>query len=311
MQVVPSDEDPEAVRGLILERRHGRRLFRGAGLLAVSPLGAAPVLFLRRFVFEVAARDQFPTDLSNVPFGLCPGQSVFDRLEVRQFFGALLDLLGQLLLRRVGLAVVFIVFLRVLGGAQRRVRRDPQDAVFVVVVFEVVVEDALLELVEVRVDELHVHSQLFPVHRLREFGALHFHFPGDPFRRGVQEAAQVGGLVGDPLHRVPLRVVLVEEFRGGLVVVGRHTGAVLFEVPEGELEGPVVVVPDHTERVGGKGDFLFELQKRIFQVDKVVFGHLGEMLVIAQRPEGNFSGQRRGHALDGGQDRGGQRLRGE
>ena len=35
------------------------------------------------------------------------------------------------------------------------------------------------------------------------------------------------------------------------------------------------------------------------------------MLVIAQRPEGNFSGQRRGHALDGGQDRGGQRLRGE
>ena len=38
LQVVAPDEDPEAVRGLVLEGRQGRRLLRGTGTLAVPAL---------------------------------------------------------------------------------------------------------------------------------------------------------------------------------------------------------------------------------------------------------------------------------
>ena len=117
--------------------------------------------------------------------------------------------------------------------------------------------------------------------------------------------------MGDPLHRVPARVVVIEELRGGLVVVGRHAGTVLCEAPEREFEGFVIVVPYHTERVGGGRDLLFEFEKRVFEVDKVVVRHLRQMLVVAQCPERHFSRQCRGNALDGREYRGGQCLCGE
>ena len=219
------------------------------------------------------------------------------------------DQLAQLLLGGVGLAVLAVVFLRVLGRGLARVERDGDfGLVFVVEIDKRRGTVALLQRIEVGIDEVAVNFPLFPVGAVGQLLLLQAELARDAVGGVGEDLEQVGAAVAHPLDAVPLGIEVVQQVAVGVICTGEHHAAVLVDIHEGEVDRLLAGIDDAGGGAGVVFGHVDDPRRKEAQAVEVVGSHLGDNAVVAVKDVvGDLAADDGGDALDGGEECLGQR----